>query len=185
MGANARELAIEPLACLVLVGVDVEHEWGACLIEGGHPFEYLQVLRLEQGCRGDGYRFVTCREKRQAVGDSLADVERFAWGEMAQYREVEHVDAAARGEAEARLALLITEIATLYVLDVAVEVAIGDEERGGIVEASAETPAGGGRGDAADAYPLDDFGLQPALLEEECLRLSDESGTGNETSEEL
>ena len=95
------------------------------------------------------------------------------------------MDVAARREAEARLAFLISEITTLHVLDVAVEVAIGNEERGGIIESSAETPTGGWGGDAADAYPLDDLGAKVALLEEERLSLSYQRGVAYEASEKL
>lgn len=171
MRAYACEFAIESLACLVLVGVDVEHERGA-ILWGWHPSEYLQVFGLEEGGRGDGYRLVTCREERQAVGDTLTDEEGLARREMAHYREVEHVDAAARWEAESGLAFLISQIAALHILHLAVEVAIRDEERGGIIKPSAETPTGGRGGDAADAYPLYHLGAQVALLVEERLGLS-------------
>lgn len=71
---------------------------------------------------------MTCRKEGQAVGDALGDIERFAWTEEPQYREVEDVDAAVGWKAETRFSFFVAEIAALHILHLTLHVAIRDEK---------------------------------------------------------
>ena len=114
-------------------------------------FEGFEVFFFEQGGAGDGDGFVAGTHQGHAVGDALGDEEGFAWLELLQYGEVEDVALATLGELEPGM-IALPQVAGLHADQLAVDVAVGDEQ-GGTTEPPLAAVVAHGHvgGNAADA----------------------------------
>ena len=165
LAREADEFEVEALAGDVGIGVHVEAQGGGQ--GGGVCLQGLFVVAGEEGGRGDGNGFPAGGEHGDAVGDAFGNPEVFAGTETGEDGEVVDAATAATGEAEAGDVSRGTEVAALDTEEMAVDVAVGYEQGGGIEVGTAITPAGRGLTDAADAQPTDYSGAEPALGKEE------------------
>ena len=141
LAREADELEVEALAGDVGIGVHVEAQGGG--LGGGECLQGLFVVAGEEGGRGDGNGFPAGGEHGDAVGDAFGNPEVFAGTEPGKDGEVEDAATTASGETEPGKAFGGAKVAALDTQEVAVDVAVGYEQGGGIEVGTAITPAGG------------------------------------------
>ena len=154
---------VEPLPCFVLVGEDVECRFLLCT----QVPQKLHIFGFQQGGAGDGDGFPSRGEQGEAVCHSFREPKPFARSQSVHHGQTEDAALRTAGETEPWHACLMAQIAALDVHQPARAVAVGKEQRGGIVVGFPVPPARGGFRYGCDAQPLHHRRMDATLAEEE------------------
>ena len=130
---------VEPLPCFVLVGEDMEYRF----LLSTQVSQELHIFGFQQGGAGDGYGFPSRGEQGEAVCHSFREPKPFARSQSVHHGQTEDTALRTAGETEPWHACLMAQVAALDVHQPARAVAVGKEQRGGIVVGFPVPPARG------------------------------------------